>query len=146
MVMLETVQRLIGEMTHPIGSLYFNATDNTNPGTLLGFGTWEAFGAGRVLVGKNTSGTFATAGATGGAETVTLTSAQSGLPAHTHPTVGGTGTGGSSYRVHDYASTTNTATGGDSFVPTGNNSAANASSAHTNLQPYIVVYCWKRTA
>ena len=36
------------------------------------------------MVGKATSGTFATAGATGGAETVTLTSAQSGVPAHTH--------------------------------------------------------------
>ena len=34
---------------HPIGSIYTNVT-STNPGTLFGFGTWTAFGAGRVMV------------------------------------------------------------------------------------------------
>jgi hypothetical protein len=34
-----------------VGSIYTNATNNTNPGTLLGFGTWTAFGATRVLAG-----------------------------------------------------------------------------------------------
>jgi hypothetical protein len=32
---------------HPIGSIYINAGVTTNPATLLGFGTWVAFGAGR---------------------------------------------------------------------------------------------------
>jgi hypothetical protein len=36
---------------YPVGSVYINAAVSTNPGTLLGFGTWAAFGAGRVLVG-----------------------------------------------------------------------------------------------
>ena len=36
---------------YPVGSIYTNATNSTNPGTLLGFGTWTAFGAGRVPVG-----------------------------------------------------------------------------------------------
>jgi hypothetical protein len=36
-----------------VGSIYINATDSTNPSSLLGFGTWVAFGAGRVLVGFN---------------------------------------------------------------------------------------------
>jgi len=35
---------------HPVGSIYINATNSTNPATLLGFGTWVAFGAGRVPV------------------------------------------------------------------------------------------------
>lgn len=136
MVMLETVQRLIGEMTHPIGSLYFNATDDTNPGTLLGFGTWEAFGAGRVLVGKNTSGTFATAGATGGAETHTLTEAQ--MPSHTHTAGGYTDVvGGSNYYVNVV---------GVNKYGSSNTGSAGSSQAHNNLQPYIVVYVWKRTA
>ena len=26
----------------PVGSIYMNATDPTNPATLLGYGTWEA--------------------------------------------------------------------------------------------------------
>ena len=34
----------------PVGSLYFNATDDTNPGDLFGFGTWERFGNGRGIV------------------------------------------------------------------------------------------------
>lgn len=131
---------------YPVGSIYIS-TVSTNPATLFGRGTWSAFGAGKTLVGLDSGDTdFDTAEETGGVKAVTLTSAQSGVPAHTHPTVGGAGTGGASYRVHDYASTTNTSTGGDSFVPTSANATANASSAHTNLQPYIVTYMWKRTA
>ena len=36
---------------YPVGSIYINATDATNPADLIGFGTWEAFGKGRVLLG-----------------------------------------------------------------------------------------------
>ena len=33
------------EAVYPVGSIYINASDATNPATLLGFGTWAAFGA-----------------------------------------------------------------------------------------------------
>jgi hypothetical protein len=73
---------------HPVGSIYINATNATNPGTLLGFGTWAAFGAGRVPVGFNSGNPlFDTAEETGG-------SADSTLPSHTH--TGTTDAGGSS--------------------------------------------------
>jgi type IV secretory pathway VirJ component len=36
---------------YPVGSIYSNATNSTNPATLLGFGTWAVFGAGKVMVG-----------------------------------------------------------------------------------------------
>ena len=36
---------------YPVGSIYTNASNSTNPATLLGFGTWSAFAAGRVLIG-----------------------------------------------------------------------------------------------
>jgi hypothetical protein len=39
------------QVLYPVGSLYINASNATNPATLLGFGTWEAFGTGKVLVG-----------------------------------------------------------------------------------------------
>jgi hypothetical protein len=69
---------------HPVGSIYINATNATNPGTLLGFGTWTAFGAGRVPVGFNASDPdFDTAEETGGAKTVASSGTISG-------TVGGT--------------------------------------------------------
>lgn len=31
---------------YPIGSIYINATDNTNPGLLFGFGTWVSYDSG----------------------------------------------------------------------------------------------------
>lgn len=145
---------------YPVGSIYIS-TVSTNPATLFRVGTWSAFGAGKTIVGLDSGNTaFDTVEETGGVETVTLTSGQSGLVGHNHTQDthghsinGGSGTGGASYRVHDYASTTNTATGGDAFIPTANTVAtnqavvaANAVSAHTNLQPYIVTYMWKRTA
>ena len=43
----------------PVGSLY-TATVATNPSSLLGFGTWSAFGAGRVLIGAGTGTKVAT--------------------------------------------------------------------------------------
>lgn len=72
------------QAVYPVGSIYINATSSTNPGTLLGFGTWEAFGAGRVMVGLNGSDAdFDTAEETGGSKTSTSSGTISG-------TVGGT--------------------------------------------------------
>lgn len=42
------------EVIWPIGSFYSNRTDGTNPGTLMGFGTWTSAGVGRVAVGVGT--------------------------------------------------------------------------------------------
>jgi hypothetical protein len=69
---------------YPVGSIYINAGVSTNPATLFGFGTWVAFGAGRVMVGLNASDAdFDTAEETGGAKTVAAAGSISG-------TVGGT--------------------------------------------------------
>jgi len=71
------------EALYPIGSLYYNAADNTNPETLLGFGTWIAFGAGRVPVGfASGDPTFGTIGATPGEKTHIILSTE--MPAHAH--------------------------------------------------------------
>lgn len=140
---------------HPVGSIYINATNSTNPGTLLGFGTWTAFGAGRVPVGFDSTNTlFDTAEETGG-------SANAIVVSHTHTaTVTDTG---HTHTLQDLLSSG--ASAGSSFnVPTFNggstsfqtnssttgiavsNSTTGSSGTNANYQPYITVYMWKRTA
>mgnify|MGYP001373968114 FL=1 len=127
---------------YPVGSLYMNASNSTNPATLLGFGTWSAFGEGRVLIGIDSSDTdFDTAEETGGSKTHTLTEAQ--LPSHRH-TIGSTdssagfgGAAGNQEFVQDAGSGIGTPC---------NTSFTGSGQAHTIVQPYIVVYMWKRTA
>ena len=127
---------------YPVGSIYMNATNSTNPATLLGFGTWSSFGAGRVLIGIDSSDTdFDTAEETGGSKTHTLTEAE--LPSHRHQ-VGsndsGTGTGGAAGNM-EFVRDAGTGNG-----PAVNSSFTGSGSAHTIVQSYIVVYMWKRTA
>ena len=134
---------------HPVGSIY-TATVSTNPGTLFGFGTWVAYGAGRVLIGDG--GGF-TAGATGGSadavvvsHTHTATSTVTD-PGHTHTTnaqrlkVGGGISGGG---TGETAATINSNTTGITVATT--NDSAGVSGTNANLQPYVVVYMWNRTA
>ncbi len=123
------------QKVYPIGSIYINATNGTNPGTLLGFGTWAAFGAGRVPVGINDSDSdFNEAEETGGAKTHQLSISE--LPAHTHNVSMST-----SDVDGDFLSEGNN-TGISTFTTT----STGGDQAHNNLQPYIVVYMWKRTA
>lgn len=84
---LGTIQKSgtnIFDLIYPVGSIYINATNNNNPGTYLGVGTWEEFGQGRVLVGKNTSGTYGVLGSTTGQETYSKTINVNNLPPHKH--------------------------------------------------------------
>lgn len=73
---------------YPVGSLYVS-TLSTNPGTLIGRGTWAAFGAGRVMVGHNASDTDFDAGEeTGGAKTKAISAhAGTAVSAHAGTTV-----------------------------------------------------------
>ena len=131
------------DKAYPVGSIYMNTSDNRNPADIFDeediSWTWETFGQGRVLIGNGTSDQSFTAGATGGASNHTLTTAQ--MPMHNHTVNYGTGSS-SSYApkvlqasVSYYYSTPNV-TSGD----TGNNQS------HNNLQPYIVVYMWRRVS
>lgn len=123
------------EKVYPVGSIYINASVSTNPATLLGFGTWTAFGAGRVLVGLDSTDTdFDSAEETGGAKTHTLTTSE--IPSHTHTTTIGVASGGSAPGALE----NRTPTGGVNYT----SSSTGGGQAHNNLQPYIVVYMWKR--
>jgi hypothetical protein len=124
---------------YPVGSIYMNASDSTNPATLLGFGTWVAFGAGRVPVGQNTSDSdFNTLEETGGEKNHTLTIAE--IPSHTHNQPAGLVP---PPNANDVDVTGGNATTISSNVAT---DATGGGQGHNNLQPYIVVKMWKRTA
>lgn len=149
---------------YPVGSFYFSQ-NSTSPATLFG-GTWEQLEQGRVLLSQ---GTNYPAGSTGGEATHTLTVAE--MPSHNH--VGSTnstgdhnhGTGwgenGESGSNGRYGSRTNcsgsnqgldndnwefatTTNGAHSHTLTINNNGS--SKPHNNMQPYVSVYIWKRTA
>jgi len=139
-------------LLYPVGSIYTNASVSTNPATLLGFGTWTAFGAGRVMVGFDASNAlFDTAEETGGsADAITVSHTHTATvtdPGHLHtqteynqPGIGNAGGGGA--RVS--AVTANTGTGFANITTTV--ASAGSSGTNANYQPYITVYIWKRTA
>jgi hypothetical protein len=120
------------EAVYPVGSVYLNANQATNPATLFGFGSW-ALQADNFIIG---AGGSYSVGATGGESTHTLTTAE--MPAHNH-------------NYEEPAAIGEQATG-----PTGNYSTAGLSnqvtastgggSAHNNMPPYIAYYIWVREA
>jgi microcystin-dependent protein len=166
---IQGIQGPPGDITAawPVGSIFMAAVA-TNPGTLLGFGTWSAFGAGRMPVGFNAADAdYDTAEKTGGAKTVTLTAAQSGLPQHTHTQNPHTHT----QQPHSHGMAEGQTDGAGTFMDRSNAASAavavtdaatavndnatavnqnagpsDAAQAHNNVPPYITVFLWKRTA
>lgn len=127
-----------GGEAFPVGAIFIAAVD-TDPATLLGYGTWAAFGAGRVLVGIDAGQTeFDTGLETGGVKTHTLTEAE--IPSHVH---GELAPSSASSGALKFAIDTNASGSQDAGIST---AATGGGGAHNNLQPYIVVWMWERTA
>jgi len=137
---------------YPVGSIYINATNATNPGTLLGFGTWVAFGAGRVPVGFDSGNSlFDSAEETGGSadaivvsHTHTMQSAGNHQHTYTQPYFSGAEDG--TLRGTPGFLTTPTADTGVAGAHTHTIDSTGSSGTNANYQPYITVYMWKRTA
>ena len=140
-------------LLYPIGSIYTNATSAVNPGTLLGFGTWTAFGAGRVMVGFNASNTlFDTAEETGGsADAIVVSHTHTATvtdPGHTHAIRSADDSNSQSgiymanLNIYTSDNSTQSATTGITVA----NSTTGSTGTNANYQPYITVYMWKRTA
>ena len=123
---------------YPVGTQYVNLTNSANPSTYLpgqSASTWTA-DSGTVTVAKAASGTFATAGATGGAETHQLILAE--MPPHSHSVLLASPTGSTSgYSRHG---------NGTGLENAGGTSVVGGGGAHNNLQPYKVKYVWNRVS
>ena len=132
----------------PVGAIYMS-TIGTNPATVLGYGTWVAFGQGRVIIGAGTSDMTFAAGSQGGSSTVTLTPEQ--MPTHTHI---------QNAHAHSYFNGEEAkwrdgdqsndqrpiASQGNTGETTAINQNAGGGQAHSNLPPFIVAYFFTRTA
>jgi hypothetical protein len=142
----------------PVGAIY-TAVVSTNPATLIGFGTWTAFGAGRVMVGFDSGNAlFDTAEETGGSADATLPShthtATSTDSGHTHTTtwnnindfIQGSNSPGAEQSPDDTQGTFNIATNSGTANITTTVSSTGSSGTNANYQPYITVYMWKRVS
>jgi hypothetical protein len=139
------------QAAYPVGSIYINASSASNPSTLLGFGTWTAFGAGRVIVGLDASDAlFDTAEETGGSKDAVVVShthtATVTDPGHAHsynqPVASNAANPPGASGSQASATTTGTAVTGISVT----NASTGVSGTNANVQPFIVVRMWKRTA
>jgi hypothetical protein len=146
---IQTQLNAIGLASWPINSIY-TSISSTNPNSLFG-GTWVAFGAGRVLVGRDSSDSdFITSEETGGSKTDSHTLTTAEMPSHQH----GTNIRNEYNDVHPNTSGTSWSSGkqNDGVTAgggyTGLTDAAGSGNAHTHdiVQPYIVVHFFKRTA
>lgn len=130
---------------YPVGSIYMSVND-VDPEVIFG-GTWEKL-SNAFLLG---AGDKYAIGAKGGAEMVTLTTAQ--MPNHGHDIyMDTTGSYGMGQRIDNNASTgatgiapsggfvSGTRVGTVSIVKSGGNQP------HDNMPPYLAVNMWKRTA
>jgi hypothetical protein len=166
---VQDIAAIVKAALYPVGSIYTNASSSTNPATLLGFGTWTAFGAGRVMVGLDAGNSlFDTVGETGG-------SADAVVVSHSHTLTGTaanesiTGTYDTGFRLPGTTTTgALSVTLGGSVTSWGSSGSGSAriinldathdhtvsgtadttgsSGTNANYQPYITVYMWRRTA
>ena len=133
---IPTISEIVNTI-YPVGSVYISISD-LNPGTIMG-GVWESFGAGKALVGVDADDTdFDIPEKTGGEKAHTLTVDE--MPSHNHNIL----------RPRWSTAAGANAVYGSNGTGSGSNRDADAfqggGQAHNNLQPYITVYFWKRTA
>jgi hypothetical protein len=154
----QQVASLILSVAYPVGYIIANTTGN-NPGTELGFGTWVQYAKGRTLVGQDSAQTeFDVVEEQGGEKAHTLSWDE--MPVHSHsvsdpghghtfniPTYVANGGGGLNYagggNVWHYQDGPYGVNGSGTGIWINN---AGSGWAHNNLQPYQVVYFFKRTA
>ena len=134
---------------YPVGSIYINASDSTNPATLFGFGTWATVGDGKVLVNQDTGDTsFDVLGETGGSKDAIVVSHThtASQVAHSHNVSLSNGGGSTNTVLASTGNTVSTTVSTSTAQPAITVDSSGSSGTNANLQPYVVVKMWKRTA
>lgn len=156
--LINAVKEIILNTSYPIGRIIVSI-DNVNPGTYLG-GTWEQISRGRTLVGvgegtdsNNNKKTFAE-NTSGGEYTHKLSEAE--MPKHNHKTTTELGCNGLVLRWDNKSGSQGywgAQAGSGSYQSSGAfalntlyTTEKGSSAFHNNVQPYLTVYFWKRTA
>lgn len=140
----------LADLIYPVGAIYIT-TSVANPATYLG-GTWERYAKGRCLVGVNENETeFATVEKTGGHKNMqqhTHKATTKSAGAHTHLVgMGDTDSGGSGYARMGYNNYQYRGVMTESGAHSHTVTVEDAGSGNAeNLQPYISVFIWRRTA
>ena len=146
---------------YPVDSL-LTTTKTGNPGDAdyffsgITFGTWEAYAAGRVLVGIDSTDTsFDTIGETGGEKNVTLSNNNMH---HNHQWHASHGSGGDRLELNgaspgrgsfnsagsDINFPSDANLNGNYYTNINRTAVSGERTSVNNLQPYIVTYIWKR--
>jgi len=127
-------------IVYPVGSVYISKTDNRNPNTILGIGTWVAVD-GKALFGyKAADADFGTAGTGGGSKNLALT-----LTVESRTST----SGGQAAPVTEAITANNTFSG---YMNTGDRAISEdidfrfKLSEEKILPPYDTFYIWERTA
>lgn len=145
-------QTLIDKI-YPVGSIYISTSSTFNPQTVWG-GTWRKTADGRCLIGANDAYPL---GTTGGEERHYLTKNE--MPSHSHGLLGyifnGANQNAVKYGLTNSLQLPQNARGDNcDFDALKHDSAVNSWSirengggeSHNNMQPYLAVYIWERTA
>lgn len=136
------------DLLYPVGTYYETSNANWTPSSAGWYGTWVEDTAGKTTVAKSTDTEFNSIGKTGGEKKHTLTIEE--MPKHTHEMRvvkdNETNSGGSLPKANNSHGNNN---GWSDYVYDITNYAINnkgGGQSHNNLQPYIVVRRWHRTA
>ena len=144
---VQSVKTLVMQAVFPVGAIYTSYNVSTDPATVLGFGTWSAI-EGKTLVAYQSGDTdFGTAGGTGGSKDAVVVQHNHGItdPGHNHTvTTSSTSTIASGNAIPlNYLYTTRTTSTSTTGITINNEGV---SGTGKNLQPYVTVHMWRRTA
>lgn len=138
------VKGWVNNSQHPVGSIYISTSSTFNPQTTWG-GTWRKTADGRCLIGANATYPL---GSTGGEATHTLSNNE--MPSHDH----GLADWAMAWKVTGEAGEVNLNASASAEAWSNNHGyfksqtskPSGGSQPHNNMQPYLAVYIWERTA